>query len=87
MTAVETEIEILEGLDFEAEIPCIWPEHGNPAIWLLRGPCCDSSGTPCCCTCRQNWYRQEPDRDIRCSFCGVVSQAGDFTFEPLWRKR
>jgi hypothetical protein len=47
MTGADTSLEVIEHLDFDAELPCEVSECPESAVWLWRCPRCSHSQALC----------------------------------------
>lgn len=77
---VETSLEEIAALDFEPELPCVWPEHGRRATWRISMPC--GHAWLACDFCRE-CFKSDPSLFTSCSACKLVTFAFLVRFEPL----
>ena len=85
MTAVTTDTEILDGLDFDEVVPCEWPEHGKPAKYLAIAPCgCRGLLCDTCRTNHESWDTKEGlDSLVRCERCFTSFRRDKIRVVPL----
>ena len=88
MTALETETESIESLDFDEPKACEYRHAGQPcgkrAEYLGWFTCCGASGLFCqpCLDGKLAWHEKMLGK-LRCSDCGVRIETGTLKWRPL----
>lgn len=79
MTATVTEIEILEALDFDAEVECDSPNCPNNAEWKVTMKCCGHVFVVCgACLVREE-YMFKIMFNPACNVCNAKAK-----YNPNW---